>query len=362
MNRLQHGQVTRENKFIVMKLYWMQPGEIDSISGGYIYNKNIIESIRAQSIEVELLNPGTDFPFPSKKSIENCRELFQNIESSSIVIIDSLILGIIPDLIEEFASKFTIAGMIHLPLSLSPDFTNDEKKHIKQNEIESFKHSKILFVTSEYSKSETVRMGIDEAKIHVVTPGINSTIKQKNYPDNPEKILCVSHISSSKGQLDLIKALENLQQFEWKLTFCGGFDEKDEYYKEIRKRISVSGMKERIVFTGEIQGLKLEDYYNQADLLILTSYFETFSMVLQEAMAFKLPIISTNSGATSQTADSLIAKFYEPGNIVQLKTHLFSVLNNGDEYKKLANGYSKLDLKFITWGEKAKQFLRIFNK
>ncbi|HKI87508.1 MAG TPA: glycosyltransferase family 4 protein, partial [Draconibacterium sp.] len=151
---------------------------------------------------------------------------------------------------------------------------------------------------------------------------------------------------------------ENLQNFEWNLTLCGGFDEKDEYFKKIRKRISDSKMEDRITFTGEIPRPEIEKYYKKSDLLILTSYFETYSMVLQEAMAFKIPIIAANSGAVTQTADSKIAKFYEPGEIGQLEKQLRALLVN-NEYNKLANGYNELDLKFLTWRKKAEQFLKI---
>jgi glycosyltransferase involved in cell wall biosynthesis len=337
----------------------MQPGKIDSVSGGYIYNKNIIEGVRAHSVDVELLIPGTDFPFPSEKSIEMCREFFRKIERSSIVVVDSLILGTIPKLIEEFAEKLIIAGMIHLPLSLGPDFTEDEKEDFRERELTSFNYSKLLIVTSEFLKSEIVKMGIDEEKIHVVTPGINKTINERNYPENPINMLCVSRISEAKGQLDLLKALENLRYFNWNVTFCGGFDIQDEYFKTIRKSISNSGIDVRITFTGEISGNELEKFYQQADLLILTSYFETYSMVLQEAMAFKIPIISTSTGATTQTADSQVAKFYKPGDITKLGKHLLSVLGDSEEYKNLVNGYRNLNLNFGTWNKKANYFLHI---
>ena len=342
-----------------MKLYWMQPGEINSISGGYIYNKNIVESIHDLSVCVEFINPGTDFPFPSKKSVEKCRKFFQSVDKSSFVIVDSLILGTIPDLIEEYSAKCTVAGMIHLPLSLNPSFTENRKKYFKELEIKSFNYSKILFVTSAYTKSEIVKMGINGDKIHVVTPGINTIANQRNYPEKPWNLLCVSCISRSKGQLDLIKALENLQHFEWNLTLCGRFDENDEYFKKIKRHISAFGLTKRIVFAGEIPRHEIEEFYRQADLFILTSRFETYSMVLQEAMAFKIPIITANSGAIMQTTNSIIAKFYKPGNIAQLEKHLISVLSSSDEYKLLVDGYSKLNIKFLNWSEKAVQFLNI---
>ena len=342
-----------------MKIYWIQPSEIDSVSGGYIYNKNIIEGVRAHSVDVELLIPGTDFPFPSKKSLETCRNFFQKMPHSSIVVVDSLILGTISNLVKEFADKLIIAGLIHLPLSLNPDFAEKKKVDFREGELTSFKYSKLLILTSEFSKSVLVKMGVDETKIHIVTPAINGTISERYYPENPINLLCVSRISSSKGQLDLVKALENIQHYNWKLTFCGGFDTNDDYFKTIEKSIANSGLKDRITFTGEIPPNELEMYYQQADLLVLTSYYETYSMVLQEAMAFKIPIITTNTGATAQTVNSYIAGFYEPGDVPQLQKHLLSLLESRDEYLKLANGYRKLNLNFETWNKRAEQFLQI---
>ena len=318
-----------------------------------------MDGLRAHYPDLELFNPGTDFPFPAKKSIDKCRKFFLNMKRPSFVVIDSLILGVIPDLIEEFAAKNPVVAMVHLPLSLNPAFNENQKKHFKESEIRSFKLSEIIIVTSGYTKSEIIKTGIDNAKIHVITPGINTMPEKRNYPVRPRNLLCVSRISSSKGQLTLIKAIERIHQFDWKLTFCGGYDRQDVYYKEIMHRISDSGLENKIVFTGEIPRLEIEEYYRKADLLILTSFFETFSMVLQEAMAFKIPVISTDSGATIQTANPLVAKFYRPENNVELEKHLLSLFTDGNEYKKLADGYSKLDLKFETWSKKTEQFIRI---
>jgi glycosyltransferase involved in cell wall biosynthesis len=252
--------------------------------------------------------------------------------------------------------------MIHLPLCLNPSFSNSEKKFFKETEIKSFQLMNEIIVTSEFSKSEIIKMGIDEEKIHVISPGINVVASEREYPENPKNLLCVSRILKSKGQLDLIKALKNLQQFDWKLTLCGGYDVQDDYYKEIVHQVSISGMENRIVFTGEIQQSEIEEYYKKADLLLMTSFFETYSMVLQEAMVFKLPLISTDSGASMQTANSGIARFYKPGNISQLQKYLLSMLTNKKDYHELVNGYHNLNLKFESWNKKAGQFLYILGK
>ncbi len=285
-----------------------------------------------------------------------------NIKSSSIVIIDSLILGTIPEILEKFTSKHIVAGMIHLPLSLNPSFSENEKKYFRERENSSFKHCTLLIVTSDFTKSELIKSGIYDEKIHVVTPGINTSINQRSYPDKPKNLLCVSRILSSKGQLDLINALANLQHFNWNLTLCGGYDEQDDYYKEIRNRILISGLEDRIDFTGELPGLEVEKYYQQTDLFILPSYFETYSMVLQEAMAFKLPLIAANAGAATQTAHSEVAKFYKPGDVKQLELHLASLLENSTDYKKLVNGYNNLNLKFLKWSKTSERFLNILEK
>ena len=79
-------------------------------------------------------------------------------------------------------------------------------------------------------------------------------------------------------------------------------------------------------------------------------------MVIHEAMAFRVPIITTDAGALKHTADPSVSKFYSAGKIRQLEKHLYDLFTSPTEYRKLIEGYSQLLLHFEDWDRKAEQF------
>jgi glycosyltransferase involved in cell wall biosynthesis len=69
----------------------------------------------------------------------------------------------------------------------------------------------------------------------------------------------------------------------------------------------------------------LAEYYSMADVLLLTSERETFSMVCAESLACGLPIIGFDSGAPKEVALPGFGKFVPYGDIGALEALLSSV-------------------------------------
>jgi len=94
----------------------------------------------------------------------------------------------------------------------------------------------------------------------------------------------------------LIKAFaEVLKEFpEWELWVVGEGDMVDEY-KNLAKEL---GIMEKVHFFGSLGDQELSKIYSKAKLLVLPSSFESFGMVVAEALAFGVPVIvSPNVGA-----------------------------------------------------------------
>lgn len=70
---------------------------------------------------------------------------------------------------------------------------------------------------------------------------------------------------------------------------------------------------------------KLAEYYSMADVLLLTSERETFSMVCAESLACGLPVIGFDSGAPTEVALPGFGKFVPYANIAALEALLFCV-------------------------------------
>ena len=86
---------------------------------------------------------------------------------------------------------------------------------------------------------------------------------------------------------------------------------------------------------------KVYDYYRISDLFVCTSYIESFPRIILEAMAFELPIISTNVfGIPEQLIDGIHGILIPPGNSDLLTKKIEYLLNNPNVARKYAkNSY-----------------------
>lgn len=136
-------------------------------------------------------------------------------------------------------------------------------------------------------------------------------------------LLVVGRLEKVKGFDVVIEAL-NQRPFpidNWKLIICG---EGSEYahLKELTKKYSLTN---NIEFKGWVKKSQLDDYFEQADLYILSSLSESFPLVALEAMEFSTPVIATKVGDVEEMISQEIDKevfLIEPNEPNKLKDSL----------------------------------------
>ena len=101
-----------------------------------------------------------------------------------------------------------------------------------------------------------------------------------------------------------------------------------------------------VTLLGEVQDQKLlAKYYSMADVTLITSKRETFSMVTAESLCCGTPVIGFKAGAPEQIAIKEYSSFVEYGNINELNNKvklLFSIGKDKEIAKKASNKYSRL--------------------
>ena len=338
-----------------LKLLFIQSGDFNTISGGNLYNQRIIEGLKNKGINLKFI-PLKNFPFPKEEDIEELRNYLDKTSGDHLVVIDSLVLGAVPGLVEHYRKRYKIIGLIHLPLHLNIRYDEETREKFRQQDLHSFQKVYSLVVPSPYTKNILTGMGVSASKIEVIRPGQDTYIKDREYSEKPSNLLCVSNISRRKRQLDLLKALSGLKGYDWKLTLCGnpGFD--PEYYTDLKLFMEQNVLGERIKFTGQLPPQEIHDYYKQADLFIFPSDFESHPMALAEAMAFKLPVVASLNGANQVILEPEIARFYKTGDVSELQTILKELMVRKSTYAKLTTAYNTLHLNLPTWEESIDRF------
>ena len=134
-------------------------------------------------------------------------------------------------------------------------------------------------------------------------------------------------ITVDKGCRELLAAFREMVEEgeEGRLMIVGPVDEDCGVDKEL---IAWANASDRVILTGSVPGDEMKKYYSAMDVLVHPTYREGFGMVLQEAGALGLPMITTKiPGASEVFADGISVCLVEARNKDQLKKAMQDMLH-----------------------------------
>ncbi|MDC0609989.1 glycosyltransferase [Vibrio sp.] len=155
-----------------------------------------------------------------------------------------------------------------------------------------------VIAVSEGVMSDLIPLVKDETKCTFIHNPIRfladeSTSNSKSKRSDILKILAVGRVTPQKDYTNLLKAVSELKNREYpvEVTILGGTHDKSEMDKlsalshslQINDQINFAG------FSDDVPG-----FYSRADLFVLSSAWEGFGNVIVEALAFGLPVVSTD--------------------------------------------------------------------
>lgn len=130
--------------------------------------------------------------------------------------------------------------------------------------------------------------------------------------DEDTVFLYCGRINPTKGVYELVKAFNRLNNMRTYLLIIGASwyscNNKNDYLEKIKKEAEKS--KDRIVFTGYINHDEIPKYYSIGDVAMVPSMWdEPAGLVVTEALAAGLPLITTNKGGIPEYANKNNAIF-----------------------------------------------------
>lgn len=149
----------------------------------------------------------------------------------------------------------------------------------------------IVTLTERDKKLWQKNIGIDKIKAEIVTIPNSNPYENLSYSSNLNRkkiVLAVGRLTHQKGFDILLKAWTNFCKFnkDWNLNIVGnGEDESD--LKRLANDLNISS---RVVFIPATKDIDF--YYKESSVFCLSSRYEGFGMVILEAQAFGLPVVS----------------------------------------------------------------------
>ncbi|MCC6182350.1 MAG: glycosyltransferase [Bacteroidia bacterium] len=134
-------------------------------------------------------------------------------------------------------------------------------------------------------------------------------------------------------------------------------------FENLKKLTSVLNIQNEVLFTGRIPFDEVPNYFNQIDVLLNISNYESFGVSVIEAMACEKPVIATNTGGLKEIIENnQYGSLVEVGNIEQTVTAMESYLLNPILTEQVGKAaYEKVKQKY-NWENNLTEMIEVYKQ
>ncbi|MBI5932125.1 MAG: glycosyltransferase family 4 protein [Chloroflexi bacterium] len=343
-----------------MKLGLLIYGSLDALSGGYLYDRMLVDYLRAQGDTVEIIS------LPWRNYAAHLTDIFwfRLPKNLDILIQDELNH---PSLIRANRGKhrYPIISLVH-HLRCSerrPKWQNDFYRVIEKKYLRSVDG----FIFNSRTTQRTVRRvlenrGVESSKPEVVafppTDRFGEAIPEDEIIERAKqqefRILFLGNVIERKGLHTLLEALGQIGNLPCRLDVIGSLTADPAYAKAIQDQISTNHLSSFIFLHNSLNNESLQQLLRQAHILCVPSSYEGFGIVYLEGMGFGLPAIGTTAGAAGEIITNGETGFLiEPNDSAALASCISQLASNRDLLTRLSLAARTRALRQPKWTETA---------
>ncbi|MGW8865950.1 glycosyltransferase family 4 protein, partial [Streptomyces sp. NPDC055768] len=292
----------RNDGIIPMSLrsvHFVVPGGIDdpaAPSGGNAYDRRVRLDLPGFGWRVRGLPVDGDWPRPDDTARAELARVLRRLPDGAVVLLDGLVACGVPEIVVPEAERLRMAILVHLPLGDETGLDPAVAAELDARERAVLRAVPAVVATSDWAVRRLVsHHGLDPGRVHVAAPGADIAPLAPG-TDGVSRLVCVAAVTPRKGQHRLVEALAAVSDLPWTCVCVGGLGHDPEYVEQLRDLVARHGLTDRLVLAGPRAGAELDATYATADLMVLTSYAETYGMAVTEALARGIPVLATDVG------------------------------------------------------------------
>ena len=342
-------------------LFILQDSYVNKTAGVELYTHNLVKSFSSQEYDIRIVSKNSK---DSNKDILFDGVNYKLLSKSKYGFINSFLFPIRlaryikrekPDLIHGvtffpiglycliYKQLFRSPTLIHIHAS-DVYLINDKIMQLFSKAIIKY-NSRIIGITE-----HVCRKLIEKSKFsQIPIKSIPISTKYKIRDIQPEKeikkrILCVGNFRALKGIRRLIHTLYLLRKIDknYHLTIVGGAKTPSsiDYRRNCIRDATKLDILESINFAGSVKSSEMGKYYENSDILSISSLSEGFPSIILEAAANNIPVISTAVGGIPEFLDDFCLS---NNNLSDFAFKLHSLCTNSElREKAIENNRSKL--------------------
>jgi glycosyltransferase involved in cell wall biosynthesis len=346
-------------RFVVKRFAFAVPGDLATPTGGYVYDRRIIAELDDLGWQVDLLDLGEGFPWPSEATRTAALTQLLSITAGRAIVVDGLALGVLPEAASQLAGRNPLLALVHHPLALEAGLSDEQADALRGSERAALSTVQGVVVTSAFTaRLVTADYGVPAESITIAKPGSDPAPLAPGSRDGVVRLLSVGAVVPRKGFDVLIAALARLGDLPWQLTIAG--DRTRNRYAAARLDADIAGhaLENRVAVLDAVSPQHLATLYAEADVFALASHFEGYGMAYAEAVAHGLPVIGTTGGAIPDTVPADAGLLVPPGDMPALAKALRRVIGDSDLRQRLTDGARAAAPQLPTWRQSAEIFAR----
>jgi len=148
----------------------------------------------------------------------------------------------------------------------------------------------MLIATAEQELRSIRGLGIN-TPVAVIPLGVDLPDSPISRGELAKRILFMSRIHPVKGLIEMVSAWVLVRQSGWTVVIAG--PDEGGHEAAVKAHIRLLGLEGDFLFAGLVTGKEKEQLFANCDFFILPSHSENFGMVVAEALARNLPVITT---------------------------------------------------------------------
>jgi len=348
-------------------------GSLDTITGGYLYDRKFVEDLRFRGHSVEVFSQ-TWRSYPARVLDNFSAKMLRAIENAQL---DLLIEDELnhPSLFRmnrrlQKRVRVPIVSVVHHLRSseMRPKWQNSFYRHVERDYLSTVDG----FVFNSLTTKASVETLIGKSKPCVVAyPGrdnvqpdiASESLMARSVEPGPLRILFVGSLIPRKELHTLLVALSKLPKESWRLEVVGSPDHDRAYAQRIFDLIAELRLQASVTLLGSLTTAELADRYGANQVLAVPSSYEGFGIVYLEGMGFGLPALASRSGATGEIIthgqDGFLVK---TGDVDAIASHVEELARDRARLAKMSLAALDRYAAHPTWSESAASITKFFEE
>jgi glycosyltransferase involved in cell wall biosynthesis len=346
---------------------------LDTLSGGYLYDRYLVDYLRECGDQVEVLS----LPWRGYY-----RSLLDNVSPSLQRRLEDLRVDVLlqdelchPSLLSANRDRggpnpYPVISIVHHLLSSEPDM-NPIRQRLRRTVEREYLRRVDGFIFNSLTTRRVVlssirpdppgvvgKPGGDRLKPVIQTQEIVSRASEPG----PLRLFFLGNLIPRKGCLTLIEALRRMVNLDWELNVVGSLEMDRPYADKVRRKAQEGSLTERIRFKGPLVDRQLAGEMARHHLMVLPSFYEGYGIAYIEAMGFGMPVIGTNAGAAAEIiTDGEDGFLVPPGDPISLAHVLDGLVEDRDRLARMGVSARQRYLRHPTWRDTMNK-IRLFLK